>query len=122
MIPLRRRPTLLLLAAACVAPLATPLVARGEERMQVMRIAERCEIYGPGFVDIGNGACGQIVNGGRIHADGGPQGWPTAGTSNAALRSGTLGGATDPAGDGLGMIRGASGAQHLRIGGDTYGR
>ena len=118
MIPLRRRPALLLLAvAACAAPLAGQ-TARGEEIGRVMRIAERCEIYGPGFVDIGNGVCGQVVTTGRIHGDAarGSEGWPAAGTSNAALRSG----GASPAGDG--MIRGASGAQHLRIGGEPFGR
>ena len=67
----------------------------------VIKVADRCAVYGPGFVDVGNGACGRVATA-RI-GDASHGSW-TSGASNAGLRS-----------DGLGMLPGAGNARHLRI-------
>ena len=96
--------------------------AQSDEFARIIPVASRCDVYGAGFVDLGNGFCGQIAGrqggGSHVRIDQTPQtagagGWTTGGTSNAALRS-----------DGAGMLPGASDAQHLRIqsGADPYRR
>ncbi len=82
---------------------------------------DRCAVYGPAFVDVGNGVCGRIsshvrVDMGASHAA--LHGWTAPqGASNAGMR-------TDGAGmaPGAGMVPGAGAMQHLRVrdGLDTY--
>ena len=103
----------LLATVGCMTP------AHADEAGEVIRVATRCDVYGPGFVDVGNGYCGRVVIGGqsgpaaRTRIEQPPQpvrtdGWTQPGTSNAALRS-----------ESAGMLPGISGAQHLRIQGGT---
>ena len=120
MIHPRSCPSFLLIGGLCaVVGAMTP--ARADEVGGVIRIANRCDVYGPGFVDVGNGYCGRVVIGGqsgpaRIEQPSrtGSAGWiQPGGTSNAALRSETTG-----------MLPGISDAQHLRIqsGANPYAR
>ena len=79
-----------------------------------------CAIYGPGFIDMGNGICGRVAMSGPVTVDGRMridpgsrtlyygQAWPANGTASAELRS-----------DRLGMMPGISNARHLRIEGGT---
>ncbi len=113
MIPIRTLSSIVPLGAVL---LSSALAAHGEEVGTVMRVVDRCEVYGPGFTDLGDGTCGRVVITGRVRVDNSGQStsaWSTNGTANAALRT-----------DGLGMLPGASGAQHLRVqsGSDPYGR
>ena len=117
MIPIRMSSSIVLLGTALLASAPT---AHGEEvgdgSRRVVRIVDRCEVYGPGFTDLGNGTCGQVIISGRVRVEAAgqpPSIWSTNGTANAALRS-----------DGLRMLPGAAGAQHLRVqsGNDPYGR
>ena len=114
MIPIRTFPSALVLGAIA---LSCAGAAHGAETGGITQAADRCAFYGPGFVDLGNGSCGQVMINGRVRVDDGRQpssNWPTSGTATAALRS-----------DGLGMLPGAAGAQHLRIQSgsiDPYGR
>ena len=94
MISLPRRTTLVLGTLASAA-MASTAAFSGD----IVRIADRCAIYGPGFIDLGNGTCGQI-GGSRI---GQTRGW-NGGTASAGLRS-----------DGLGMLPGAGNARHLHV-------
>lgn len=82
------------LGTFAVAIVASPAAFSGD----VVRIADRCAVYGPGFVDLGNGACGQV---GRARI-GDNRGWGAA--ASAGLRS-----------DGLGMLPGVGNARHLHV-------
>lgn len=94
MISLPRRTTLVL-GTLATATLASTAAFSGD----VVRIADRCAAYGSGFVDLGNGTCGQVGQA-RI---GEARGW-TGGAASAGYRS-----------DGLGMLPGAGNAHHLRV-------
>ena len=91
-----RRTTLALGALAAM----TSTAVGGE----VVTIADRCAVYGSGFVELGNGTCGS-----RRTDDVRNGVWTGTGASNAGLRS-----------DGLGMLPGAGNARHLRIQVDPY--
>ncbi len=71
----------------------------------LVKAAERCATYGPGYIDMGHGACGRVhvrVESATRNAASNP--WATGTTSSAALRT-----------DGLGMVPGAGDSTHLRI-------
>ena len=94
MISLPRRTTLVLGTLA-----ATSMASTAAFSGDMIRIADRCAVYGPGFVDLGNGTCGQVSQ-----ARTGSSAWIGGVASNAGLRS-----------DGVGMLPGAGNARHLRI-------
>ena len=94
MISLPRRTTLVL-GTLATATMASTAAFSGD----VVQIADRCAVYGPGLVDLGNGTCGQVGQG-RI---GDTRAW-TGGAASAGYRS-----------DGLGMLPGAGNARHLRV-------
>ena len=113
-----------LLIGGLLATVGAMTPAHADERGDIIRVSNRCDIYGPGFVDVGNGYCSRVGIGGpsgaqshvRIEqpARAGSEGWTSTGsTSNAALRS-----------ESSGMLPGISDAQHLRIqsGVDPYAR
>ena len=94
MISLPRRTTLVL-GTLATATMASTVAFSGD----VVRIGDRCAVYGPGFVDLGNGTCRQLGHA-RI---GDARAW-TGGAASAGLRS-----------DGLGMLPGAGNARHLHV-------
>jgi len=110
MIPSRTCSSPFLLGILVAGTVAVPGAWSGEADGggQGVRISSQCGLYGPGFVDLGNGTCGQVTSrvGGhvRIEPVARSGNWPNGGTSNAALRS-----------DGLGMLPGANDARHLRV-------
>ena len=70
--------------------------------------ANRCAVYGPAFVDVGNGVCGRVS--GHVRVDMAP--------SHAALNAWTVPNGTSTAGmrtDGAGMVPGVGTMQHLRL-------
>ena len=87
----------MVLAVLATATMASTAAFSGD----MVRIADRCAIYGSGFVDLGNGTCGRTA---RAHISDASGGWNGGGASNAGLRS-----------DGLGMLPGAGNARHLRV-------
>ena len=94
MISLPRKTTLVLGTLAAVT-VASTTAFPGD----ISRIADRCAVYGSGFVDLGNGTCGQV---GQARV-GDSRGW-TGGAASAGYRS-----------DGLGMLPGAGNARHLHV-------
>ncbi len=94
MISLPRRTTQVL-GTLAMATMASTAAFSGD----VVRIADRCAVYGSGFADLGNGTCGQVGHA-RI---GDTRVW-SGGTASAGLRS-----------DGLGMLPGAGNARHLHV-------
>ena len=105
-----------LLIGGVLAALGVVTTAHADGSGEVIRVAAHCDVFGPGYVDVGNGYCGRVVIGGQSGSTGhvridqpshaGTNSWSQpAGTSNAALRSDTTG-----------MLPGISDAQHLRIG------
>lgn len=96
MITFPRRTTSLLVTLV-TATMASTAAFSGN----VIHIADRCAVYGPSFVDLGNGTCGHVASGRIGDAS---RTWSGSGASNAGLRS-----------DGLGMLPGADNARHLRI-------
>ncbi len=91
MISLPRRTTLVL-GTLATATMASTAAFTGD----VIRITDRCAVYGPGVVDLGNGTCGQSKINDAFKWNGG--------TASAGLRS-----------DGLGMLPGAGNARHLHV-------
>lgn len=87
--------TTLVFGTLATATMASTVTFAGD----VVRIADRCAVYGPGFTDLGNGSCGQVGQT-RIGVS---RDWG-GGTAPAGLRS-----------DGLGMLPGAGNARHLRV-------
>ena len=115
MILSRSRPSLLALTVLAGVGSAVP-AAYGQDAGQVVHVSDRCEIYGPGLVELGNGTCARVIINGHVHVDAGTRAanagsWTTGGTSSAAMRT-----------DGLGMLPGAADARHLRVGADPYAR
>lgn len=94
MISLPRRTTLVL-GALATAAMASTTAFSGD----VVRIADRCAVYGAGFVDLGNGTCGQV---GQAPV-GDARNW-TGSAASAGYRT-----------DGLGMLPGAGNARHLHV-------
>lgn len=90
MIPLPRRTTLGFVTLA-----AATMISATAFSGDVVRIGDRCAVYGPGFVDLGGGTCGQA----RV---GEARSW--SGAASAGYRT-----------DGLGMLPGASNARHLHV-------
>ncbi len=85
------RKTSLVLATLTSATLTSTSAFSGD----VARMADRCAIYGQGFVDLGNGTCARVQD---------LRTWSGGSASNAGLRT-----------DGQGMLPGAGNARHLRI-------
>ena len=94
MISLPRRTTLVLGTLATAAMASTAAFSE-----DVIRVADRCAVYGASYVDLGNGTCGQV---GQARL-GDARVW-TGGAASAGYRS-----------DGLGMLPGAGTAHHLRV-------
>lgn len=92
MISLPRRTTLVLGAVSLTMVASAPVLAG-----DLLEAANRCAVYGGGFVELGNGTCGRV----RVGDTAQGSEWRGA---NAGLRS-----------DGYGMLPGAGNARHLRI-------
>ena len=100
--------SLLLGTLAAVSMAAGPAFAGDTiDGAQIAHAANRCAVFGPGFVDMGDGTCSRVSEHVRVDLgmrDAGGDTWTTSGTSSATLRS-----------DGLGMLPGASESRHLRV-------
>ena len=122
MIPFRNSASFALAGALVTFALAGSTDASaGDDVAHPAPSVDRCGVYGPGFVDVGNGVCGRVS--GHVRVDLGPSHaalntWTAPnGTSTAGIR-------TDGAGmvAGSGMVPGAGAMQHLRVrnGLDSY--
>ncbi len=109
MIPFRNSASFALAGALVTFAVAGPTEASaGADAAHPAPSVDRCAVYGPAFVDLGNGVCGRVS--GHVRVDMGP--------SHAALNTWTAPGGTSTAGmrtDGAGMVPVAGAMQHLRV-------
>ena len=115
MIPFRNSASFALAGALVTFAVAGSSDASAGDDVAPAPSADRCAVYGPAFVDVGNGVCGRVSS--HVRVDMGP--------SHAALNSWTAANGTSTAGmrtDGAGMVPGAGAMQHLRVrnGLETY--